>query len=139
MVLIDFDSKNIIKENYVDILSPFNNNITDLVTESFFGSSEYRFHFYKVLQSLFNHNKKKVFDNEYKKYIDHIYFIFKGGNVIKAVIDQSSKKLNKESIEKIFLPQCRSDSDFSITCNYIECEKIFNNKEKWKYESKLYF
>ena len=141
MVIMKFNPNDILKEKALDVMTAFKNEITSLVTESFFSNPEYRFNFYKTLVALFNNNLRKIFSGNLKKYINHIYFIFKGGNIIKAIIDLSEKNLKKEFDTGIYSPQNRSDSDFSIYCNYDECKKIFlsnsGNENFWEKESEI--
>ena len=102
MVIIKFNPDDILKEKALDVMTVFKSEITSLVTEAFFSNPEYRFNFYKTLVKLFDYFKKKIFkkNTRLSKYYNEIYFVFKGGNVIKAVIDLSEENMKKKIISK---------------------------------------
>lgn len=137
---INFDVKNIVDPIIVNPMGDLESASTDFITDYFFDDAKKRSNFYWIIQSLFEIYRDKIFVDDYATYKNYIYMIFKGGNIIKAVIDKTEDNIRK-AIEHYddmnnndelkesyslndFNPTKRSDSDFTIL---IDFKKISDN------------
>lgn len=135
---LEFNVNEIIDAKVVNPLIELEAASTDFVTESFFGNGANRYNFYWLIQYLFDKFKKEILIGDLEKFKDDVTLIFKGGNIIKAVIDKAEKNIQDtiikietvshgESISEYSLDKYtqtkRSDSDFSIYINYPKIEK----------------
>lgn len=115
-----------LKNKLVNPLIGLESISTDFVTNSILGNKTYRYNFYVLIQIFFNRFRDSLLVNKYSEYKKHIYLMFKGGNIIKSVIDLSEQNLLKAddySLDK-FSKTKRSDYDFSIVIDY---DKISEN------------
>ncbi len=135
---LEFNVNEIIDAKVVNPLIELEAASTDFVTESFFGNGANRYNFYWLIQYLFDKFKKEILIGDLEKFKDDVTLIFKGGNIIKAVIDKAEKNIQDtiikietvshgESVSEYSLDKYtqtkRSDSDFSIYINYPKIEK----------------
>lgn len=141
-----FDINKIINPSVVNPLAELEAVSTDFITDKFFGNEQNRFNFYWIIQKLFDEYKEKILSNELAIYKPYVFLIFKGGNIIKAIIDKSEQNI-KNTIIKIDETQYsddlkteytlseynktkRSDSDFTILINYPKIEQIITDNNQ---------
>ena len=139
---LEFDANEILNAVVVNPLEELESVSTDFITENFFNNQAGRYNFYWVIQYLFDKYKNLIFVENLLPYKDCIIFVFKGGNIIKAVIDKAEENIEKtieenndtEAKSEISLDEYtqtkRSDSDFSIYVNYPLAESILDDKAK---------
>lgn len=141
--MLKFDANKIIEPIVNNPMTELESASTDFITDNFFGNKTYRYNFYWLISKLFEKYIKIIFTEELEVYIPHIFLIFKGGNIIKAVIDKTENNIIKSiiSVDKQneindlkteyslteYNTTKRSDSDFSV---YIDFNKIGNMVSK---------
>ena len=68
---------------------------TDAITNYVLGNKKYRFNFYVLIQYYFNKYRDELLSGNYEQYKNDVNLMFKGGNIIKSVIDLSEQNLIK--------------------------------------------
>lgn len=133
MIKNDFNIDSVFSKS-VNPLVDMESVSTDFVTNNLLGNNEYRFNFYSIIQSLFDIYKKKLMVNEFLPYVDNVFLIFKGGNIIKSIIDTSEHNIIKDEDYSLneFSKTKRSDSDFGIIIEYEKILKNFQNERDKK-------
>ncbi|ARF09085.1 hypothetical protein Catovirus_2_34 [Catovirus CTV1] len=141
--MISFNANKIIDPSVVNPLVELEATSTDFVTENFFGNTDRRFNFYFLIQKLFDKYTLTVMTNELATFKSDIYLVFKGGNIIKAVIDKAENNV-KDAVITVddfkntnelkmqyslndFNPTKRSDSDFSIYIDFPRIASMIRN------------
>lgn len=136
---VHFEVSNIVDPVIVNPMGDLESASTDFITDYFFDDPKKRANFYWIIQKLFETYRDKIFTGDMEQYRDHIYMIFKGGNIIKAVIDKTEDNIrkaieryddinNNDDLKELyslndFNPTKRSDSDFTILIDYKKISK----------------
>lgn len=114
---------------------------TDYVTRTFFSNVKYRYYFYKNINELYKKYANEYLNGDLEEIKNHFYFIFKGGNVIKAVIDRSVENIHKYTNKELpldnFSQQKRSDSDFSLVIDFNKTDEIAKKRNINPYKFKI--
>lgn len=140
-----FEANKIIDPTVVNPMAEIESTSTDFITENFFGNKNYRFNFYWLIQKLFDKYKELIINDDLLMFKPYIFLIFKGGNIIKAVIDKAEDNIIKTivAIDNLkdtddlkteyslneFNPTKRSDSDFSVFIDFPRIGSMLSNNQ----------
>ena len=106
-----------IDQNSTDVIRPLKDILTDLIVSEFFQTKDTLYTFLKTVYTTFFHELEKY---RKKRKIDEfrVFFLYKGGNILRIVSNEFLLELPGSSIREIsefYEPYFkRSDADFSI-------------------------